>query len=114
MKKIKESLCYSICTNNISADSFGTSYILPDGNSISLKDERVLAPEVLFNPSMIGLEHMSFTEMISNCLSKVDIDIRKNLYQHILMTGGNTLFKGLPEKLKTEVGKVAPKLMRVD
>ena len=51
--------------------------------------------------------------MIVNCISKVDIDIRSTLYQHIILSGGNTLFKGMPEKLGTEVKKLAPKSMRV-
>jgi actin-related protein len=46
-------------------------------------------------------------------LSKVDIDIRAYLYQHILLSGGNTLFKGLPEKLTNEVKKLAPKHIKV-
>ena len=55
----------------------------------------------------------AFPELITTCLSKVDIDIRSNLYQHVLLTGGNTLFKGLPEKLGSEVKKMAPKHMKV-
>ena len=51
--------------------------------------------------------------MITTSLSKVDIDIRANLYQHIWLTGGNTLFKGMPEKMVTEVKKMAPKYLKV-
>jgi actin-related protein len=51
--------------------------------------------------------------MITTCLSKVDIDIRAHLYQHTILSGGNTLFKGLPEKIGSEVKKLAPKHMKV-
>lgn len=43
----------------------------------------------------------------------MDIDLRTYLYSHILLSGGNTLFKGLPEKLTNEVKKLAPKHMKV-
>ena len=51
--------------------------------------------------------------MITTSLSKVDIDLRSSLYQHILLAGGNTLFKGLPEKMINEVKKLGPKHMKV-
>lgn len=56
---------------------------------------------------------LAFPEVITTSLSKVDIDIRSYLYQHILLSGGNTMFKGLPEKLTNEVKKLAPKHMKV-
>jgi centractin len=61
VKKIKETLCYtaisSVDDKKIMVAG-ADHYILPDGNSISLKEEKILAPEILFNPSMIGLEYL--------------------------------------------------------
>lgn len=51
--------------------------------------------------------------MVTTALSKVDIDIRNSLYNHILLSGGNTLFKGLPEKMTNEVKKLAPNKMKI-
>ena len=34
-------------------------HYLPDGKNISLGDERILAPEILFNPEIIGKEYLS-------------------------------------------------------
>jgi actin-related protein len=58
------------------------------------------------------LLNIAFPEMINNAINKVDIDIRSYLYQHLLLTGGNTLFKGVPEKLNNEVKRIAPKHMK--
>ena len=64
VKRIKESLCYTIISNNTSDESkklsetASTHYTLPDGNFITLKEEKVLAPEILFNPSMVGTEFL--------------------------------------------------------
>ncbi len=56
---------------------------------------------------------VAMQEMIVTSLNKVDIDIRTPLYSHILLAGGNTLFKGIHEKLHTEIKKLAPKQMKV-
>ena len=33
-------------------------------------------------------------------VEKCDSDIRKDLYKNIVLSGGNTLFKGLPDRLQ--------------
>ena len=64
VRKIKETLCYSIISSSSNDDNrkLGetgpSNYSLPDGNYITLKEEKVIAPEILFNPSIIGLEYM--------------------------------------------------------
>lgn len=42
-------------------------YYLPDGTHISLGNERFIAPEIMFDPSKIGLEVPSVQDMINNC-----------------------------------------------
>jgi centractin len=116
VKKIKEQLCYMVITNfdgNKKAETGETNYILPDGNSIKIRDEKVLAPEILFKPYLIGYEYLGFQEMISNALNKVDLDLRSKLYSSIMLSGGNTLWKGIPEKTHTEIKKFAPKHMKI-
>lgn len=63
VKKIKETLCYTIISagseeNKKLSETGPTNYFLPDGNFITLKEEKVLAPEILFNPSMVGMEYL--------------------------------------------------------
>lgn len=40
------------------SETGATNYALPDGNMISLKEEKIIAPEMLFNPSIVGLEYL--------------------------------------------------------
>ena len=51
--------------------------------------------------------------MISSSISKVDIDIRSQLYKNIVLAGGNTLIKGVPERIINETKKAAPKNSRI-
>lgn len=118
MRKIKETYCYNIHASPLdesreATEVAQTKYALPDGNFIMLKDEKMLAPEILFNPSMIGLEHMSFPEVINSALNKVDIELRNYLYQHINLAGGNTMFGALPDKVISELKKIIPKNAKV-
>ena len=130
VKKMKEDICFTSISGNINnpinimsgnmelssnknkSESTGI-YNLPDGNAIKIGDEKSLAPEILFNPSIIGNENLSFQEMIITSINKVDIDLRKNLFNNILISGGNTLFKGIQEKFHTEIKYLAPKNMKV-
>ncbi len=130
VKKMKEDICFTSISGNINnpinimsgnmelssnknkSESSGI-YNLPDGNAIKIGDERSLAPEILFNPSIIGSENLSFQEMIITSINKVDIDLRKNLYNNVLISGGNTLFKGIQEKFHSEIKNLAPKNMKV-
>lgn len=52
------------------------------------------APEVLFQPDLIGEESQGLHEVLANSIKKCDMDLRRTLYQNIVMAGGSTLFKG--------------------
>jgi actin len=39
---------------------------------------------------------------------KCDIDLRKDLFNNIVLSGGTTMYQGLSERLTTEVKRFAP------
>ncbi|KAJ3359506.1 actin-2 [Allomyces macrogynus ATCC 38327] len=82
-------------------------FILPDGRVIKLGAERFKAPEILFNPDLIGLEYPGMHQVIVDCIQKADLDLRRNLYSNLVLSGGTTLFKGLGDRLLTEVKKLS-------
>ena len=45
---------------------------------------------------------------------KCDSDIRKDLYNNIIMAGGSTMFKGISDRLYKEVVALAPSTMRIN
>lgn len=59
-----------------------------------------MAPEILFNPGLIygKDETKGFHEMAHQSIQESDIDMRKELYANIVLSGGSSLFKGLPER----------------
>ena len=55
-------------------------YKLPDGETVEIGQERMMAPEILFNPAMAGLEFPGLHEFLNSSIKKLDLDLRKNLY----------------------------------
>jgi actin-related protein len=70
------------------------SYELPDGNVIVIGNERFRCPEVLFQPSFIGKEASGIHDCTFQTIMKCDVDIRKDLYGNIVLSGGTTMFPG--------------------
>jgi len=84
------------------------SYELPDGNVITIGNERFRCPEVLFQPSFIGKEAQGVDQTMFATIMKCDIDIRSELYKNIVMSGGSTMYEGLADRLAKEITALAP------
>ena len=89
------------------------SYELPDGQVITIGNERFRAPEALFQPSFLGLEAAGVHETTYNSIMKCDLDIRKDLYGNIVMSGGSTMYPGISDRMQKEITALAPSSMKV-
>lgn len=76
-----------------------SSYELPDGQTIQINNQKFRCPEALFKPLALGKEMPGFHEITYQSILKCDVDIRKELYSNIVMSGGTTMFPGIPERL---------------
>ena len=75
--------------------------------------ERFRAPEILFNPEIIGLEYPGVHQIVVEAIHRTDMDLRKALYGNIVLSGGSTLTKGFGNRLLHEVQRLAVKDMRI-
>ncbi|KAJ1424409.1 actin A, partial [Ochromonadaceae sp. CCMP2298] len=89
------------------------SYELPDGNVIVIGNERFRCAEVLFQPSLIGKEASGIHDCTFQTIMKCDVDIRKDLYANIVMSGGTTMFPGIAERMTKELTALAPSTMKI-
>ncbi|CAM9112574.1 unnamed protein product [Pylaiella littoralis] len=89
------------------------SYELPDGNVIVIGNERFRCPEVLFQPSFIGMESAGIHDCTFKTIMKCDVDIRKDLYGNIVLSGGTTMFPGIGERMTKELTALAPSTMKI-
>ena len=76
---------------------------LPDGRVIKVGGERFAAPEALFQPHLINVEAPGIAELVFNTIQSADIDMRSELYKHIVLSGGSTMYPGLPSRLEREI-----------
>jgi actin-related protein len=89
------------------------NYELPDGQVITIGAERFRCPEVLFKPNFIGLEQEGIHKLAFQSIMKCDVDIRKDLYNNIVMSGGTTMFNGIAERMQKEIKALAPDSMTI-
>jgi actin-related protein 2 len=109
VRQIKEKLCYVGYDLEVEkrlaleTTVLIQKYELPDGRIIKLGSERFEAPEVLFNPHLLDLEEVGAAEMLFNMIQEADMDLRSAFYKHIVLSGGSTMYPGLPSRLEKEI-----------
>lgn len=70
---------------------------------MKLSGERFEAPEALFQPHLINIEGVGVAELLFNTIQAADIDTRPEFYKHIVLSGGTTMYPGLPSRLEREI-----------
>lgn len=114
VRTIKEKCCYvALNPAKEEKDALGRNeeFRLPDGNvvqvlcsglcvvwyisySFQLGAERFRAPEILFNPEIVGQEDAGVHQVVVDSINRVDLDLRKSLFSNIVLSGGSTLCRG--------------------
>lgn len=124
VKQIKEKLCYVALDFNQELQEYQRSknqpesdrraeFELPDGSKMKLGDLRIRTPECLFQPSMLGLDIPGVHKQIYEAVQKSDIDLRRDLFENITLSGGSTMFDGLQERLNKEISLLVPPTVKV-
>lgn len=112
IREIKEKLCYVGCDLELErklaleTTTLLKDYILPDGRTIRLGAERFEAPEILFQPHLIDKECPGLAEQLFNAIQAAAVDLRPDLYRHIVLSGGSTMYPGLPTRLEDDLKRL--------
>jgi actin-related protein 2 len=109
VRQIKEKLCYVSydleLDKQLSEDTtvLVESYTLPDGRVIRVGSERFEAAECLFQPHLVDVDQPGMAEMVFNTIQGTDVDVRSSLYKAIVLSGGSSMYPGLPSRLEKEL-----------
>ena len=68
----------------------------------------------MFKPEKYNVEMPALQEMIFQSIMKCDMDVRKDLYNNIILSGGSTMFPGVPERLMKELSSLVPSSAKVN
>jgi len=105
VRDIKEKMCYVVndyelaikeAEENHACDK---NYELPDGRKILIGNERFKCAEILFQPNKAGFELEGVPKYVFDSVMKCDNDVRRDLFQNIILSGGSTLFEGMGERM---------------
>mmetsp|Transcript_68693 Transcript_68693/g.201081 ORF Transcript_68693/g.201081 Transcript_68693/m.201081 type:complete len:378 (+) Transcript_68693:55-1188(+) len=121
VRDMKETSCYFLQDDFNDAmkaarerpTDFEKIYELPDGNKVNLVTERFRVPEVMFDPMISGRELPGIHQATHKCIQACDIDLRRELYKNVVLSGGNTMFPGIDTRLAKELKALAPQKIDV-
>jgi actin-like protein 6A len=137
---IKESCCRLLDVPYREEDAAGAPsapYELPDGRAIEVGSERYKIPELLFNPSLLGSFPSAMETApgaagslvadlagaagglkglpasVLDVVNRCDVDIRREMFGGVVLTGGGSLFPNLKERLERELVDAAPATIKL-
>lgn len=107
---IKSKCCFvaAALEDEIRGGGVPVEHVLPDGRRVSVGRERFLCPEALLQPTAFGSREPGLHLLAVNSLNMCDVGLKPLLRGNVLLTGGSSLFRGLPERLQHELSHILP------
>ncbi|XP_027072026.1 actin-100-like [Coffea arabica] len=110
LRKIKEKLGYvaldfsqEMETSITNPTLFHEKYECPGGEVLLVGSERFQCSEILFQPSIIGLEDDGIQKLTNRSIRKCDVHVQKILSNNIVLSGGSTLLRGFADRVRKEL-----------
>lgn len=111
IRKLKEEACYVAqdYAAELAREPVPKTFPCNSGSvlsgSITLKKERFMGPEIIFNPSVMGpaATGISIQDAILSSVAALSDDDKKVMLENIVLVGGSTCFPGFETRLQTEL-----------
>jgi actin, other eukaryote len=108
VREMKETMCHvsqnyreEVRSRDDPLNQEQRSYELPGGDIVEVNlQKRITAAEIIFNPSLAGLNEDGFASIAYRSIEMCDEDLRTNLYGNIVLAGGTSLMSGFTERFE--------------
>lgn len=80
---------------------------------MSVDTARFKAAEGLIKTELLGADSPTLPKLIEQAILLCPMDVRREMWQSIYLSGGTTLMEGFPERLQKELGKIAPSSINI-
>ncbi|AMD21578.1 HFL278Wp [Eremothecium sinecaudum] len=117
-ERIKQEYCY-VCPDMVKefnkfdrdADKFAKLIVENQENTqrkiVDIGYERFLAPEIFFNPEIASSDFLTpLPTIVDQTIQACPIDVRKGLYNNIVLSGGSTMFKDFGRRLQRDLRSI--------
>lgn len=82
----------------------GVNAITKQKFGVDVGYERFLGPEIFFHPEFSNPDFTTpISEVVDTVIQNCPIDVRRGLYENIVLSGGSTMFKDFGRKLQRDV-----------
>jgi actin-related protein 6 len=75
---------------------------------LTLRNERFTVPELLFNPTDIGMRQSGIAQLVMESLSGLPLGLWPGFLANIIVVGGNANIEGFIWRLQVEIRALAP------
>ncbi|XP_063983997.1 actin-related protein 6 isoform X2 [Diachasmimorpha longicaudata] len=117
--------------NKVENNMIAKDYVLPDYTSLRrgflkelepqsehqtlrLNNERFAIPEILFNPSDVGIRQMGIPEAIVDSVKACGEETWPHLLANIMLTGGNCKFNGFQDRVYKDLRSLSPDEFKIN
>lgn len=109
VREMKEELCY-VAYDVEKSRQFAREttvlikeYKLPDGSVVKIGGERFETAEAMFDPELVDVSQPGVAAMLHNLVESSSLDMHMDLYSHIVLSGGSTMYPGFSTRLEKDL-----------
>jgi actin beta/gamma 1 len=112
LRDIKEKHCYVAMDLDAEfqkiehVNQLERQFPLPSGQSIRLTAQRFRCPEPFFDPQLIPDQSPGLPQLILDSINRTE-DLKPQMLESVLLTGGSSMFQGLPERIERDLTRMA-------
>ena len=92
----------------------GINHVTKKPFEIDVGYERFLGPEIFFHPEFANPDFtVPISETVDHVVQNCPIDVRRGLYNNIVLSGGSTMFKDFGRRLERDLRRSVDARLRI-